>query len=161
MAPSPDECARSVLETVPMVMRAIRQEMRSHRESGLSVPQFRVLIYLARNEGASLSEVAGHLGLTLPATSKMIDVLVARNLVSRGRAPGDRRRVALAPTELGRSSTRTAREATQSRLAERLALLAPSELSTVLSALGALGSIFSSDPQIATREKEQHANPGN
>jgi DNA-binding MarR family transcriptional regulator len=159
MVPSPAECARSVLETVPLVMRAIRQEMRSHRASGLSVPQFRVLIYLARNDGACLSEVAEHLGLTLPATSKMVDVLVARGLVSRGRAPGDRRRVALAPTELGRSSTRTAREATQSQLAERLARLAPSELSTVLSALDALDSIFSSDFQIAAREKEQHADP--
>lgn len=160
MSASPDECARYVLETVPMVMRAIRQEMRSHRESGLSVPQFRVLIYLARNDGASLSEVAVHLGLTLPATSKMIDVLVARNLVSRERDAGDRRRVMLAPTELGRSSTRAAREATQSRLAERLALLAPPDLATVVGALSALGSIFSS-AKIETKEKQQHGSPGN
>ncbi len=161
MAASPDECARYVLETVPILMRAIRKEMRSHRESGLSVPQFRVLIYLARNDGASLSDVAGHLGLTLPATSKMIDILVARNLVSRRGDPADRRRVVLAPTELGRSSTLAAREATQSRLAERLALLAPADLATVLTALNALGSIFSSDPKIETEEKQRHADPGN
>ncbi|MDR3566847.1 MAG: MarR family winged helix-turn-helix transcriptional regulator [Syntrophobacteraceae bacterium] len=147
MAPSPDECARHLLETVPMVMRVIRKEMRARRESGLSVPQFRVLIYLSRNDGASLSEVAVHLGLTLPATSKMIDVLVGRNLVSRRMDPKDRRRVALAPTELGRSSTLAAREATQSRLAKRLKTLPPADLATVLEALGALGSIFSIDPE--------------
>ena len=42
MSASPDQCARYVLETVPQVMRAIRTEMRAHRESGLSVVQFRV-----------------------------------------------------------------------------------------------------------------------
>jgi DNA-binding MarR family transcriptional regulator len=161
MSASPEKCARCVLETIPMVMRVIRKEMRGHRESGLSVPQFRVLIHLSRNDGVSLSDVAQHLGLTLPATSKMIDVLVARNLVSRSMDPVDRRRVVLAPTELGRSSTLAAREATQSRLAERLARLAPTDLATVVEALGALGSIFSSDPEIETKEKQLHAHPGN
>ena len=88
---SPDECARQILEIVPMVMRAIRTEIRSHRGSELSVPQFRVLIFLNRHEGASLSDIAEHLGLTLPSTSKMIDGLVARNMVTRqmdlGRPP--------------------------------------------------------------------------
>lgn len=161
MSPSPDECARYVLENVPTVMRAIRKEMRAHRQSGLSVPQFRVLIYLSRNEGASLSDVAGHLGLTPPATSKMIDVLVARDLVSRRRDTADRRRVVLAPTELGRSSTRAAREATQSRLAQRMALLPAEALTTVYEALQALESIFSTDPKMEAKEKQRYANPGN
>ena len=89
-----------------MVMRTIRKEMRSHRESDLSVPQFRVMIYLNRNKGASLSDVADHLGLTLPAMSKMVGGLVDRNLVSRQINTGDRRYVILAPTELGRTLMR-------------------------------------------------------
>ncbi len=161
MSDSPDECARYLLETVPALMRVIRKEMRSHRESGLSVPQFRVLIYLDRRDGASLSEVAEHLGLSLPATSKMIDVLVSRGLVSRRGDHADRRRVVLAPTELGRSSTLAAREATQSRLAERLALLAPPDLANVAAALSALGSIFSSDPKTGAKEKQKHGGPSN
>ena len=72
MFESPAECARHVMETVPTLMRAIRKEMRSYREAGLSVPQFRLLIYLNRNEGVSLSDVAGHLGLSLPAMSRMV-----------------------------------------------------------------------------------------
>ena len=38
---SPDDCAREVLEVVPLIMRAIRTDMRSHRTPDLSVPQFR------------------------------------------------------------------------------------------------------------------------
>ena len=67
MLGSADECARQVLEIVPLVMAAIRTEIRTHRGSELSVPQFRVLIFLNRHAGASLSDIAEHLGLTLPS----------------------------------------------------------------------------------------------
>ena len=49
----------------------------------LSVPQFRTLLFLRRHPGASLSEVAEHIGLTLPSISKMIDRLEARDLLAR------------------------------------------------------------------------------
>lgn len=147
---SPDQCARQVLETIPMVMRPIRREMRSHRGSDLSVPQFRVLIYLNRNEGASLSDVADHLGLTLAAMSKMISGLVDRNLVSRRTDARDRRYVILAPAERGRTLMRAACDTTQSRLAERLAALPASERTAIIRAMSALESIFACDPKPET-----------
>src|SRR5665811_1134644 len=101
---SPDECARQILEAVPMVMAVIRTEIRSHRGSELSVPQFRVLIFLNRHKGASLSDIAEHLGLTPPSMSKMIDGLLARNMVTRQMHSEDRRCVALALTALGRQA---------------------------------------------------------
>ncbi|MGA8573586.1 MAG: hypothetical protein ACLP7A_14210 [Desulfobaccales bacterium] len=55
--------------------------------------------------------------------SKLIDGLVARNMVLRQMDPGDRRRVTLAPTALGRTARQSALEATAARLAERLASL--------------------------------------
>jgi MarR family transcriptional regulator for hemolysin len=147
---SPDECARQILEAVPMVMRAIRNEMRSYRASDLSVPKFRVLIFLNRNEGASLSDIAEHMGLTLPSMSKMIDGLVARNMVIRQMDPGDRRRVTLAPTALGRTAMQSAYEATAARLAERLAALPASERRTILKAMQILESIFVSGREAKT-----------
>jgi DNA-binding MarR family transcriptional regulator len=142
MIVSPDECARQLLEAVPMVMRAIRAEMRRHRESDLSVPQFRALIYLNRHEGASLSDVADHLGLTLPSMSKMINGLVIRNLVARRVDPGDRRRVVLTPTTGGQKAMQSAYEATRIRLAERLAALPPTECAKVVEAMKSLGALF-------------------
>jgi DNA-binding MarR family transcriptional regulator len=142
MSMSPEECARQVLEAVPMVMRVIRTEMRSHRGSDLSVPQFRILVYLNRHAGASLSDIAEHMGLTLPSMSKMVDGLVARNLVGRQMNTEDRRRVTLAPTVLGGKEMQSAYEATESRLAERLTALPESERRTIGQAMQALASIF-------------------
>jgi DNA-binding MarR family transcriptional regulator len=142
MSASPAECAGQILETVPVVMRAIRNEMRRHRGPDLSVPQLRVLVYLNRHEGASLSDIAEHIGSTLPSMSKMIDGLVARELVTRRMDPEDRRRVVLAPTALGRAARQAAHKATESRLAERLEVLAASERRTILQAMQVLRTIF-------------------
>jgi DNA-binding MarR family transcriptional regulator len=150
MTTSPTECAGHILETVPVVMRTIRTEMRSHRGSDLSVPQLRVLVYLNRHAGASLSDIAEHMGTTLPSMSKMVDGLVARDLVSRGMDPKDRRRVILAPTALGRSTRQAAHKATESRLAERLAALSASERRTIIEAMQALKSIFASGREAET-----------
>lgn len=147
---SPDECARQILEAVPMVMRAIRAEMRSHRGSDLSVPKFRVLIFLNRHEGASLSDIAEHLGLTLPSMSKMIDGLVTRNMVTRQMDLGDRRRVTLVLTALGRRAMESAYKATQSRLAGRLVVLPASERRIIIEAMQVLESIFVSDREAKT-----------
>ena len=117
---------------------------------GSSVPQFRVLIYLNRHEGASLSDVADHLGLTLPATSKMVGGLVDRDLVSRQTHAGDRRYVILAPTERGRTLMRAAYETTQSRLAERLSALPEPEQTLVVRAMSVLETIFARDPKAET-----------
>jgi DNA-binding MarR family transcriptional regulator len=150
MTASPAECSGHILETVPAVMRAIRNEMRRHRGPDLSVPQLRVLVYLNRHEGASLSDIAEHMGSTLPSMSKMVDNLVSRGLVSRSMDPADRRRVILAPTALGRTTRQAAHKATESRLAERLALLSASERHNIIEAMQALKSIFMSGKEAET-----------
>ena len=150
MPGSPDDCARQILDAVPMVMAAIRIEIRSHRGSELSVPQFRVLIFLNRHAGASLSDIAEYLGLTLPSMSKMIDGLVARNMVTRQMDPEDRRRVTLVLTALGRKAMQSAYQATESRLAERLAALPASERRLIIKAMQVLASIFGSGREAKT-----------
>lgn len=139
---SADDCARNVLEVVPLVVRTLRATMRRHRGANLSVPQFRSLAYLSREAGASLSAVAEHVGLTLPSMSKMIDGLVARRLVDRGISTRDRRRVTLALSPLGRATLRAARAQTQARVAEMLGALSPAEQATVIRAMRALRPIF-------------------
>src|SRR5512135_129538 len=94
--------AQQVLEAVPLVMRTIRAQLRSHRRTDISVPQFRAMGYIDRNEGASLSDLASYIGLTLPSMSKLIDGLVARKLVTRAADSMDRRRICLSLTPLGR-----------------------------------------------------------
>jgi DNA-binding MarR family transcriptional regulator len=142
---SADECAGLVKDTVPLVMRTIRAEMRSHRSLDLSVPQFRALAFLGRQPGASLSDVAAHIGLTLPSISKMIDRLVARDLVMRRSAPEDRRRMCLELTPLGEATLQVAAKATRDRLAERLATLSPDERAAIIQAMRSLHMLFGSE----------------
>jgi DNA-binding MarR family transcriptional regulator len=147
MPVSPEECAHQVLDVVPLVMRAIRAEMRRHALD-LSVPQFRVLTYLNRAEGASLSAVAEHNGLRRPSMSKMIDGLVARGLVTRQTCPTDRRYVTLALTARGRSALESARQATQACLAQALASLPAAERAGVARAMQALHLVFAPAQEI-------------
>ncbi len=126
-----DSAAREILETVPLVMRSLRQWMRSHREAGLSVPQFRALTYISRHAGASLTEIAEHLGLALPSVSKLIGILSAKGLVSRAESTKDRRCLLLNLTAAGQALIASAKAATLSSLALSLKDLTGGELQTV------------------------------
>jgi DNA-binding MarR family transcriptional regulator len=140
---SAETIAREVLEVVPLIMRTIRSEMRSHRGTDLSVVQFRALLFLNRNPGATLSAVAVHLGLTLPTVSKMIDRMVANRLVARGDSSADRRCMTLTLTPAGQSLLLRARRGTQARLEQILASLAPDECELVHQAIELLQGKFS------------------
>jgi len=142
MRSSMDECTREVLETVPSVMRVIRNELRKHRAQELSVPQFRTLNFLSRNKGASLSEVAEHIGLTLPSMSTLVDGLVTRNFAVRRTHPRDRRRVTLELTDRGHMILRSARDATRDYLAQKLESISLEDRSKVAESMRILRSIF-------------------
>jgi DNA-binding MarR family transcriptional regulator len=144
---TPDETARAVLEVAPAIVRAIRSEMRQHRAADLSVPQFRTMAYLNHHPGASLSDVAEHIGLTLPTMSKMVDGLVARKLAIRETHTGDRRRITLSLTPRGRATWEAAREATLAHLAEQLAALSADERAAIVQAMDLLRPIFVRGPK--------------
>ena len=136
------ECAALLMDVVPPVMGRIRREMRSHRAPGISVPQLRTLIFLNRHEGASLSEVADHIGLQLPTMSKTVDALVSRKLVLRNASSGDRRRISLKLSAQGIDVLRQTRSEAEADLAEALKSLTPAQQGSVIEALTALGTIF-------------------
>jgi DNA-binding MarR family transcriptional regulator len=142
MAITPDRCAREVMETVPLVMRFIRMEMRSRRAPSLSVPQFRVLTFLSRRPGAPLSSVAEHLGVARSTASATVDRLVRRKLVSRTAHPEERRSVVLTLTPAGAQHLQHAREAASGRMAKVLTGLPPADLLQVTQGLTLLGRAF-------------------
>ena len=148
MTHSPDACAREVLDVVPSVMRFIRTEMRSHRALGLSVPQFRSLVYIERAAGTSLNGVAVHLGLTPPSASKLVDGLRTRGLVKRQESPGDRRRVTIEITADGAQALARARRAALKSLSGLLGLMSARELSTVSRAMADLRHVFAASPHV-------------
>ena len=136
------DCSTRLLEVVPLIMRHIRSELRSHAMKELSVPQFRTLMYLRRHPDVSLSLVAEHLGLTPPTVSKMIQKLVDQGIIKRSTAL-DRRQVRLSLSSKGISALSRARERTRKQLAENLKTLSEEELSRLSTTLEMLERVFS------------------
>jgi DNA-binding MarR family transcriptional regulator len=139
-----EESARQLLEVVPLVMQDIRSEMRRRGLLDLSVPQFRVLAFVKRNEGASLWEVARHMGLTPPSTSRLVDNLIERDLMTRADHPDDRRRVRLTVTRRGRTILRKSTDETVSYLAHKLSGVDANSREVIEKAVEALRIIFAS-----------------
>lgn len=134
------DCASVVVETVLLGMKTIRAEIRAERPQELSVPQFRMLAYLNRREGASLSDLAEHMELTLPSVSRAVDCLVRRGHVERDASEEDRRRVALALTDDGRKAFHSAKDSVRMRVAELLNMLSEAERAELMRGMEVLRS---------------------
>lgn len=156
MDATPSATARELLDMVPRVMRDVRSQMRHHRASDLSVPEFRTLGFLSNHTGVSLSDVADHIGLTLPSMSKLIDGLVERKLVTREFDSADRRRVTLALTGRGRTILQAAHTSTQDYLAQVVSALSPAERATVVQAMRVLRPLFISDREKGILHQNAH-----
>lgn len=147
-------CAEAILEIVPRVMQDLRHHMRSQRGETLSIPQFRTLVMVIHHPGASLGEVAGHVGLGAPAMSVVIDGLVRRGLLTRAADTTDRRRNRIDITADGRRIVATARAGSRRLLADRLASLDPSDALAITDALSRLAPIFPPPQQPITQETQ-------
>jgi DNA-binding MarR family transcriptional regulator len=156
-AASLQDCAREVLDVTPVVIQAIRFEMRSLRLTDLSVPQFRTLAYINRNPGASLSAAAEFIGLTLSSMSILVNGLVDRGLVERAVGQQDRRRIHLTLTQAGQTMLNEVLAGAEQRLAELLRPLSDEERLTIVRALELMRPIF--QPRALAPLREEPAPP--
>jgi len=146
------ECATLLMDVVPLVMRRIRMEMRSQRMPSLSVPQLRALIYLRANEGASLSELADHVGLELPSMSKAVDALVVRGLLVRRELVADRRYISLRLSAHGQVQLERARRIAEAHLMEALEVLSSTQQAKIVESLQALRHVFAPERAAVAEE---------
>ncbi|MBW4683499.1 MAG: MarR family transcriptional regulator [Komarekiella atlantica HA4396-MV6] len=136
------ECAARVMDTVPLVMRFIRADMRVHSAAFLSIPQLRSLAYINRNPGASISELAEHLGVTCATASATTERLVQRNLVERSDHPQERRRVILKLTEDGKHHLKQSQDQTRAHISDLLKDLTEEQISNIEEGLALLKNVF-------------------
>lgn len=147
MLGTPEEAASELLEVVPVIMREIRSEMRNKSSPDLTVPQFRALAFVDRNKGASLSAVANHMGLTLPSTSRLVDVLISRRLLTREDNPADRRRVKLGVTNRGLTILANSRRGALEYLAKKLSSISSNDRKVIIEGMAAVRSVFMSSAE--------------
>ena len=135
-------CANSLMDTTPQILQSIRVEMRRGRGADLSIPQFRTLRFVQQNPDSSLSDLADHLGLTLPSASKLVDGLVKQKLVTRHESTADRRKLTLMLTQTGTSLVDSARASARLHPAEKLRHLSDDDLERISQAMQILHPIF-------------------
>jgi DNA-binding MarR family transcriptional regulator len=133
--------AERVLAVVPMVMREIRSEMRRGTPDDLTVPSFRMLLYVRQHPGCSVSAVAAHLGVTLPTASVAVDKLMALGylgLDEPAASPTKLRRRVLRLSPRGAQTVARAMRSTTQALAQRLHGVNAADMPALLDALATL-----------------------
>jgi len=144
-----DACAAEILDVVPTVMRFIRTEMRSRRDPGLSVPQFRTLMYVHRNQERSLTDVSEHLGLTPRRRAR--SWTACRGAVSCAATPPRwiAGVISLSLSATGQAAMESVRRGTRATLAAALSSLAAPELAVIARAMEALRRPFAASSRAA------------
>lgn len=93
-----------------------------------TMPQARCLMYVAIEPSISISALAAHLHIGLPAASGLVERLVEAGHLQRNADPHDRRQQLVTLTEQGRTLVDRFHELPAEKLGELIAGLSPQEL---------------------------------
>jgi DNA-binding MarR family transcriptional regulator len=154
---SPAQTAALVIENIPLLTRLLRTKFREKRVGDLSMAQFRTLAFVDINHGASLSEAASYIGLSLPSMSKLVDSLVNRKLLTRNMHGTDRRRICLALTDDGKRGLDDAYQHTHSFFEQKFTGLTDAERTQIVETFNLMKDLFalnSSPPMLEPSEEQ-------
>jgi len=134
------QCAAELMEVLPGLGRFVGGAMR--RKSNLSMAQLKVLYFISRNPGTSLSQAADDLSVTRASASDLIDRLVKRGYVCRVEDPQERRKVLLSLTTQGQLSLDEASQFAQASLTDKLEGIELASIDRVIAGLQPLKNAF-------------------
>jgi DNA-binding MarR family transcriptional regulator len=122
--------AENVLAAIHVVSNRISRAFYADIEArhGITLPEWRVMLTLARHPGMAAMAVAGLWGMDKMAISRAVRRLERAGLVRRGPAPADRRRWVLDLTAEGRRRYRAIEPAATERYRALLKALDPREV---------------------------------
>ena len=137
----PEKCAGMITEVIPSLMQAMRQEIRGYVKDEISVPQFRVLARLSAKP-ANNGELADWVGVSLPAMSRMVDLLFKRGLVERNVPSSDRRQVNISLTSKGERFHQQAKVAGRKIFERKLSVIPNEKVELLIEAFKILNILF-------------------
>ncbi len=147
MSESERDCARQILETMPLLSRWLAAQVRTQTESiSLTIPQFRVLHYVQRRGDCSPSDVARWRDVAAATMSRTVDTLVDKGLLERRRSAEDRRRVYLRLTPTGERLVAEMHAQIERALAAELAQASTEQRARIAAGLAELASFIGSPP---------------
>lgn len=88
--------------------RAFHEHIRFVKASGLTMPQFNILMQLHYQRECGVSDISARMDISNAAASQLVDKLVQAGLLERAEDPNDRRVKQLRLTENGRELVETA-----------------------------------------------------
>jgi DNA-binding MarR family transcriptional regulator len=132
------DSVRQLMESV--FMRAMKDWTRYVKSTGLSVPQFGLLMRLFHGGGCAVQDVGAHFDITSAAASQLVEKLVQAGLVERAEDPDDRRARRLTLTARGRSLVKNSIEERYRWVSEALHMLPADARNAVRRALPVLQS---------------------
>lgn len=146
------ETTEELLSVLPLLNRIVAAEVRREAGDDTTMPQFRVLAYLAA-EALTLSALAKRRRVSLQSMSELVQVLVGRGWITREPDPRDRRQSLLQLTNHGRQHYERAQSQALRRLAPLLAQLNDHERAAIRVALPALRRVLIQEEDNAVDER--------
>jgi len=117
---APDAVGASVItEGIRLLARLARVCERACLETGISLPQYRLLVSIS-GQPQRASELAAHVGVTRPTLTSLVDGLEQAGLLRRERVRSDRRGIQLQPTAAGLEAVERAERALSKRFLQLL-----------------------------------------
>jgi len=120
------------------IHHSMRQRAHLAKATGLSMPQFGILMQLHYHGSCNISDISERFGITLPAASQMVERLVHAGLVARLEDPHDRRARQLALTTRGAATIEKSASKRYQWLDALAVVLTPTERQNVAMAMRVL-----------------------
>jgi DNA-binding MarR family transcriptional regulator len=130
------EAIRQLIDVI--TTRSMRERSHFVKASGLSMPQFGILMHLYYSNNCGISHLGEHMDISAPAASQLVDRLVQHGLVERTEDPNDRRAKQLTLTPKGRELIETGLTARTRWVDELVRLLKPEDYDQVAATLSKL-----------------------
>lgn len=108
-------------------------------DDSITIPQFRMLVVLESRGPLKLATLADYLRVNPSTATRMVDRLVAADLVSRTANPASRRELVVALTETGSAIVRQVTERRRSEIARIVGRMPASSRRGLVRALSAFG----------------------
>ena len=128
-------------DIIPKAMGEVRLEIRKHRDFELSVAHFRVLVQLSKGPKTN-KDLSEHLGVSVAATSRMVQALIDKDWVERATGIEDRRQVQITLSKSGRQAYDELRRKASLTFAQRFAALSSLEKKQLSEALHTIKKLF-------------------
>ena len=139
-----EESAQDLLALLPLLNRMMIAELRQNDSDDTTMPQFRVLSYLAE-EPMTLSVIARRRRVSLQSAGELVQALVDRGWVTRVADPNDRRQTLLHLTKAGQQQYELANHRMLTHLIPLMDNLTSEEMAAVQVALHALRRVLAGE----------------